>query len=200
MKVFFILLVIATVSYANLEDDYYDFLKILPVEKIREISRRHIETDPEYQVVVSYIHSPTWKALVNEINSKVQIKKLYSFCKSAGLDLNEVIKFIYDLFVGFPPPKNQFGTRSIRQFADEIKAVFPVETFVELYKEKLQNSHDFRMLMLKISSQEANNLVNEVLSMSEVQRLGEKLRNFGIDVSYVIDAIYNFFGWERKFY
>lgn len=196
MKSILLLLAFVAVSYANLAEDYADFLKVIPVGEIRQIVQKHIETDPEYQVVISYIHSPQWNSLVNEIRSKEEIKKLNAFCLSAGLDLQSITKFIYDLFVGFSRSQNvEIEPRTIRELVDEIEEIFPVYKIKEVYYIKMQNSADFKMLIQKLSSDQANKLANEVLAIPEVQRLGASLTKYGINVAAVVQAIYKFFGW-----
>lgn len=185
----------AAVPTKSLKDDLDEFLALIPVDKIRVIARKYVDTDAEVQHALGYLQSSEWQALVQEVASKQAVKDLKSYLTSAGINIDAIIKAIHD-FIQNVHPNPKGSARGLRQFLDEIKATIPVGDLLVLLNDKLSNSDDFIAFFEKISSEDTHKLVEEVRALTEVQRLAEKLKTLGLDPTRVLELIYGFLGWE----
>lgn len=197
MKFALILCALLSLSSANLQQDYLDFLQITPVPEIRAIVHEHITTDPEYQRIVIYLTGPQWDELTSDLESRPEIIDLMEFFESSGLPISTLTKLLYDLFLstrnmnqGVPE------TRTIREFVDKLIAIFPSDEFARLWVEKMVTSEDFYELFERLSSDRAYQLVEDVRQIPEVQHILDVLEEMNIDVGLVLKAIYEFFGWN----
>ncbi|XP_063907578.1 uncharacterized protein LOC135125811 [Zophobas morio] len=179
----------------SLIDDLQDFLDLLPIDEIQAIAAEHLQTDGAFAAVVIYLQGPEWAALVDEVGAKPAVQDFIQYLTDAGLPVTDIIDWIHNLIAGAAPGIEPDENGSLRPLLDEIEAIIPVDDLVALLNDKLQNSPDFQDLYTKVSSEDAHALVEEVRAIDEVQRLAQRLRDFGVKVDETLAVIYEFLGW-----
>ena len=186
---------LAAPSTFGLKEDLQEIVALFPREEMRAIAKRYLQTDAEFQRVVAYLQGPEWAKLVKAVASNPSYQKFKKYLTEAGIDVDAIIKYIHDLIAGAKPTHSR-ATRGVREFLDEIKAIIPKDKIMAKVAEKMLTSADFRELYEKISSDEARDLFDTVRALPEVQRVAKVLREMGVDLDKVLDAIYKFLGWK----
>lgn len=197
MKVIIVLVALIGVSVTatTLEDDFKDFVALIPEKQIRDIATKYLATDPEFQAAVAYLQGEEFKALVNEIREKEAVKEFKQYLIEAGIDVDAVLEYLHNLITG-AQPKIEAEPRSLKGFLEEVKKTLPVGKFIKLFMDKMKNSPAFKEFFAKVSSEETHQLVEEVRVLPEVQRLTAKLTEMGIEVEKYMKLIYAIFGWK----
>lgn len=185
---------LAAPNTRSLSDDFKDFVDLIPVEKIVEIARRYLNTDPEFQAVVSYLQGPEWAKLVVEIKSKPEVQKFNKFMLDAGVDVEGFFQKIHDIIAG-AKPQPAVAPRSLKGFIEEVKPLIPKAELFVLLNQKMSSSEDFKKFYARVSSEESHALVEEVRAIPEVQRIASRLEEMGLDVKKVLDFFYHLFNW-----
>lgn len=185
----------ASLAATTLEDDFKDFMALIPEKQIRDIATKYLATDPEFQAAVAYLQGEEFKALVNEIREKEAVKEFKQYLIDAGIDVEAVLKYLHDLITG-AQPKIQAEPRSLKGFLNEVKKTLPVGKLIKLFMDKLKGSPAFKEFFAKLASEETHQLVEEVRILPEVQRLSARLTELGVEVERYLKLIYAIFGWK----
>lgn len=186
---------LAAPSTRTLEDDFEDFYDLLPVDEMKTIAQKYLNSDVEFQAVITYLQGDEWAALVAEVGANPTVKEFKEYLNNAGVDIDAIIKWIHDLIAG-AKPEGVVAQRGVKDFLEEIKETLPVADLAALLINKLQNSDDFKDFYATVSSEKSHGLVEEVRALPEVQRLAARLLEMGIDLKPVLDFIYELFGWN----
>lgn len=183
----------AAPSSKSLQDDFKDFLALIPFSELKEITCSY-RNDPEVKLVIDYLRSDEWAKLVAEVREKKTWKEFKNYLNEAGVDIEAVIAFIHNLIANGSCEKSL--TRSLRDLFDDLKAALPVDKIKALFYDKLENSPDFQDFFETISSEKSRELVEEVIALDEVQRIVAKLTELGFDLKKLKDLIYGLLGWN----
>lgn len=197
MKIIFaIFTLIGTgLTAATLEDDFKDFIALIPEKQIREIANKYMATDPEFQAAVVYLQGKEFSALVNEISEKKAVKEFKQYMIDAGIDVEAVLEYINSIIVGAQPTV-KIEPRSLKGFLEEVKKTLPIGKFIKMFLDKMKSSPAFKDFYAKVSSEDSHQLVEEVRNLTEVQRLCARLTELGIEVEKYIKIVYVVFGWK----
>ncbi|GJQ70942.1 hypothetical protein Trydic_g858 [Trypoxylus dichotomus] len=187
----------AAVPPRSLEDDLQDIGAVIPLDKLRAIVRKYLDTDPEVQEVVAYLQGSEWAALVAEVAANPTWVAFKEYLAEAGLDIEAIIQAIHDLITGAGTSAKSATARGIKEMVDEIREAFPTDAVLAVINEKLSSSPEFQELFEKISSETAHAFVDEIRTIPEVQRLAQELRDRGLDIDGAIDIIYGLLGWSK---
>ncbi|GJQ70943.1 hypothetical protein Trydic_g859 [Trypoxylus dichotomus] len=187
----------AAVPTRSLEDDLQDIAAVIPVDKLRAIVRKYLDSDPEVQEIVAYLQGSEWAALVAEVAVHPTWVAFKEYLAEAGVDIEAIIQAIHDLITGAGRHPKSPTARGIKDMVDEIGEAFPTDAVLSVIIEKLVSSPEFLELFQKISSETAHSFVDDIRAIPEVQRLAQELRDRGLDVDGAIDAIYGIFGWSK---
>ncbi|XP_971572.1 uncharacterized protein LOC660229 [Tribolium castaneum] len=184
-------------SVESLIDDFADFIKLLPVDDIKAIADKHLADDGTFAAVIIYLQGDEWAALVETIKNKPEVQDFVKYLTDAGLPVDEIVAWIHNLIANAVPGVDPDENGSLRPLLDEIEAILPVADLIALLNDKLQNSPDFQAFYVRISSENAHALVEEIRAIDEVQRLAQRLRDFGVKVDEVLAIVYDFLGWGK---
>lgn len=178
----------------SLQDDFKDFLALISVAKLKEITCS-FKDDPEVQLVVNYLRSEEWAGLVGEVREKETWNEFKNYLNEAGVDIEAVIAYIHNLIVN-GICEDAVSSKSLRDLLEELKAALPVDEIKALFYDKLTNSADFQDFYGKVSSEKSRQLVEEVIALEEFQRIAAKLEELGFDLKKVKEFIYGLLGWN----
>lgn len=199
MKFLLVLAAIVGLSMAaqtrSLQSDLDDLATLIPVEEMRAVARKYLNTDAEFQQVVAYLQGSEWAQLIADVGAKPAVQDFFKYMLEAGIDLQAIIDIIHDIIAGAKPDGHAVGSRGMREFLDEIEALFPKTEFLVMLNDKMTNSKDFQEFWAKISSDKSYNLVEEVRALDEVQRIAKVLMSMGINLTQALEQIYQLFGW-----
>ncbi|XP_046402856.1 uncharacterized protein LOC124168644 isoform X4 [Ischnura elegans] len=186
----------------NLGDILQELLNLIPLNKVLEIFEEHMQNDPQVQNAVKYLQSDDFKKIVTTVQAMPEFDDFVKFLYDSGLDIYTYLNFINDM-LGLPhinPPVRQrlVAPKTIMSMVFEILSILPIEDIKNFYHEKVENDPDFINLLARMRSPEFKKIVDTLRAMPEYQDLLNGLRENGVPVDEILQAINGFFGWGQK--
>ncbi|KYN04372.1 PREDICTED: protein G12-like [Cyphomyrmex costatus] len=171
----------------ELRHDIQDFLDLVPVEKVIEITIQYYVEDKEFQDMVKYFESEGFKQLVKDVEALPEIKILMDYIHNAGIDIYKIVNKINSALKLPPltPPSYSIGTYitgGIKGFIQDILDVLPRQQFKDLYEEKLKTSKAFADFIAQLKSENFQHIVNKLYVHPKFQELLTHARNAGVDL------------------
>ncbi|XP_045464088.1 uncharacterized protein LOC123673561 [Harmonia axyridis] len=195
-----------TTKKHTLKEDFEDFKKLIPWDKLKNISDEHLAHDKEFGEVVTYFQGPEFAKIVNAVKVRPEYIELKTYLEDSGIDIEEVIKFFSDLLMNAKPGSkmnvDKLSTRKIRSFRtylDEIEGAVPVGKLLALFNDKMEHSEAFKKFIKKISEPKVKKMVEDIRALKESRELFEKLQSLGVRVRETFIIIYAFLGWGSPF-
>lgn len=185
----------ASFAATTLEEDFKDFLALIPETQIRDIAKKYLATDLEFQAAVTYLQGEEFSKLVKDVRKMEAVKEFEKYLMDAGIDIEAVLKYLHDLITDVQPTI-EAQPRSLKGFLEEVKKTIPTGKMIKLLMDKMKNSSAFQEFFKKVSSEETHQLVEEVRALPEVKRLTTKLTELGIEVERYVKILYAIFGWK----
>lgn len=178
----------------ELYKDIQEFLDLIPVEKVVDITVQYYTKDAEFQKAIKYFQNPEFKQLVQDVEALPEIKVLMDYIHNAGIDIYKIVN-ILNRALDLPPltpPSFVVGaqiTGGIRGYVDDILAVLPIDQLQALYDKKLKESKAFADFIAQLSSDNFQQIVNKVYAHPKTQELLEHARSYGIDLMVIKDLL-----------
>jgi len=178
----------------ELHKDIQEFLDLVPVERVIDITLQYYTQDREFQNLITYLQSPAFKELVRDVQALHEIKVFMDYVHHAGIDIYKIVNMINSA-LGLPPltpPSNIIGTQitgGLRGYVDDILAALPMAQLQALYDKKLQTSPAFRDFIRQLESDNFQRIVNQVYAHPKVQEILAHARNAGIDLIAIKDLL-----------
>jgi len=177
----------------ELHKDIQEFLDLLPVDQIIQITIQYYTQDAEFQKMVEYFQSEGFKQLVKDVEALPEIKTLMDYIHVAGIDIYQIVNMINEA-LGLPPltPPDTFSTQitgGIRGFVDDIMAILPKQQLQDLYKKKLETSKAFAEFVKQLESENFQQIVNKVYAHPKTKELLAHAKNAGIDLLVIKDLL-----------
>lgn len=179
----------------SLQDDFKEFLALIPVEELKQITCSY-KDDAEVQLAVQYLRSEEFAGLVAAVREKETWVEFKDYLNDAGINVEVVIGFIHNLIVNGVCDSVALSRGGLKDLLNDLKSAIPVNEIKALFQDKLQNSADFQEFFAKVSSNKSRQLVEEVIALEEFQRVAAKLTELGFDLQKVKDFIYELLGWN----
>lgn len=199
MKLIFFTLAIISAALAapsskSLQDDFKDFIDLIPTDKLKEITCNY-KDDAEVQLAIKYLRSEEFSGLVEAVREKTAWKEFKNYLNGAGIDIEAIINYVHDIIVN--GVCNDVSSRGgLKDLINDLRNAIPVEEVKALFHDKLENSADFQEFFAKVSSNKSRELVEEVIALEEFQKVAKKLKELGFDLQKIKDFIYKLFGWN----
>lgn len=197
MKILIVVIALIGVgcAAATVEEDFKDFIALIPAKQIKDIVVKYQATDVEFQTAIAYLKGTEFSSLVTTIHAKEPVKALEKYLFDAGINIDVLWKYIEDIFTNVRGEvKSQSG--SLKEFLKEVKKAVPTAKIFKMFLDKMKNSPAFQDCFAKVSSEEAHQLVEEVRGVPEVQSLTAKLMEMDVEVERYIKIVYALFGWK----
>ncbi|XP_025602897.2 uncharacterized protein LOC105691040 [Athalia rosae] len=176
------------IASRTLKDDFEDFKKLVPVDKIVEVVIVYLAEDAQVQSGVAYLTSDDFKQLVLDVEELPQYHEILRILADGGLDVYGLVDKIHGLLdlPAFKPRmflRNARATGGFRGLVDEILALLPREQLRALYFEKLETSPEFANLIAHIVSDEFQAAVHQVIAHPTYQYIREVALSYGLDIN-----------------
>ncbi|XP_003705561.2 uncharacterized protein LOC100878003 [Megachile rotundata] len=177
--------------YENtLSKDIHDFIDLIDMDKIINIVSSYLDDDQVIEAV-NYMRSEEFHVLVRKVEALKAYQDLVEYLHDAGLDIYGLLEKVHVLFgmEDYVPPKgksqyNVYANRGgVKAMVDAVIATLPMDKFRSLYKEKMQNSPDFKNFIEKLDSDEIQVIVNTIYKEPIVLEIRQKALENGLDLS-----------------
>lgn len=201
MKLILALALVSTAVLAapvrqNLQQDFLDFLQLIPLNDIKVVVDKHLKNDPQFQAVVKYFQGPEWEQLVTPLTKSPQIYDVKKYLGNAGFDVDLIIAFMEEFLMSLEI-KSHHNHPSVKKFLDDVNAIMPWEELKEMLNEKMETSPHFQEFYDKLSSERFHVLVEKALDLPEVMTVLKQLITFDVPISPVFHGVYGFLGWPQ---
>lgn len=172
----------------ELYKDIQEFLDLMPVEQIFDITIQYYTQDAEFQKMIQYFKSEGFKQLVKDVEALPEIKVLMDYIHNAGIDIYKMVNLMNSA-LGLPPltPPNYYVadvqiTGGVKGYVQDILAVLPKQQLQNLYDKKLKTSKAFADFIKQLQSDNFQQIVNKVYTNPKFQEFLAHARNSGIDL------------------
>lgn len=199
MKFFVIFVALLGVNSAiagTLQDDFQDFLNVIPVAHIRRIASKQLESDEAFRSAVAYLQGDEWKQIVSNAHKQNEVQKLLSFVSEAGLDLQVVFAALGNLLSGEEIHITGDVAPDMTYFLRKAYVVVPWRYLRVLWSDKQSSSEAFRRFFNLVSSDKAYYLVEGARTVDEVKIIESRLLEMGLNVRFIMDKMYSLLGWH----
>ncbi|KYN35782.1 Protein G12 [Trachymyrmex septentrionalis] len=163
-----------------------EFLDLVPVKKVVQITLQYYIEDKDFQKMVEYFRSEGFKQLVQDVEALPEIKVFMDYIHNAGIDIYKIVNDLNSA-LKLPPltAPSYFGTYitgGINGYIQDILNVLPRKELRDLYEEKLTTSKAFADLIAQLKSDNFQQIVNKVYVHPKFQELLTHARTEGIDL------------------
>ncbi|XP_023289669.1 uncharacterized protein LOC105699026 [Orussus abietinus] len=184
----------------SLEDDFLDFIALIPQDKVIEIVHDYAANDAEFQATIKYLQSEEFKKLILAVDALPEYIDFLNYLHFAGIDVYTGINQIHEILglEGLKPPSGRKIqpriTGGLTGLLEDIKNVLPIQEIRALYQEKLKTSKAFAEFIKVIESPEFQKIVDALEANPEFQHIILTAEQHGIDVQAVADFLNTVFG------
>ncbi|XP_058834675.1 protein G12-like [Topomyia yanbarensis] len=185
----------------SLQDDFDEFVALLPTEEIINVALRYVLVDKEVQAAVQYITGPEFSTIWDQVFALKEIRDILDYLEEAGVHVYDALNDLANL-IGVKPIKpstvearSSVSIRGLNGMIEEVLSLLPKEELLALFEQKLTNSADFKAFFDKLRSTDIQKLVELFNSSAELQSLFRKLREYGVDVDEFLELVKGFFDW-----
>ncbi|XP_001661186.2 protein G12 [Aedes aegypti] len=188
-------------SPLSLQDDFSEFVELLPFDEIVDVTINYFLTDKDVQQALQYLLGPEFSAIWDQVFALKEVRDVLDYLEEAGV---EAYAFFNDIaaLLGLSQIKpamkidHPVSTRSLSDFVDAILALLPEEELLALFEHKLETSADFKAFFEKVKSTDFQKLLEFADNSTELKSLFQKLRDHGVDVDKFFELVKGFFGWN----
>ncbi|KYN21516.1 PREDICTED: uncharacterized protein LOC108759794 [Trachymyrmex cornetzi] len=178
----------------ELRFDIQEFIDLVPVNKIVQITLQYFTEDKDFQRMVEYFRSEGFKQLIQDVEALPEIKVFMDYIHDAGIDIYKMVnKLNSALKLPLLTPPSYFIdtyiTGGIKGFIQDILNVLPRQQLRDLYEKKLTTSKAFADLIAQLKSDNFQQIVNKVYVHEKFQELLTHARAEGIDLVAIKDLL-----------
>ena len=183
----------------ELMEDLKDFLALVPTSDVLDIAVDYIFNDADVQKAAIYVMTNDFKELATAAEQNNEFRNFVNYLDESGLPAAEYLNEV-NSFLNLPelvPSKLIRSLRSgggVRGMLDSIEAALPKEEIEVLYELKMKNSPAFKRLVDRLSSEDFQDIVNDLAANVDFQNLGYEAEKFGIDLDAIVDFFAKVFG------
>ncbi|KAG5332150.1 G12 protein, partial [Acromyrmex charruanus] len=183
----------------NLHKDIQEFIDLVPIEKVIQITLQYFTEDEDFQRMIKYFRSEGFKQLVKDVEALPEIKVFMDYIHNAGIDIYKIVNELNSALKLPPltPPSYFIGTYitgGINGYIQDILAILPQQQLRILYEKKLTTSKEFADLVAQLKSDNFQQIVNQVYTHPKFQELLEHARTEGIDLIAIKELLESLWG------
>ncbi|XP_033606697.1 uncharacterized protein LOC111862841 isoform X2 [Cryptotermes secundus] len=166
-----------------------DVIKVLPVERLKEIFRDKLLNSADFRRLIDVILSPDFKELVRRLKATSEFKELEDDLRNRGVDRDYIIQRLKEAF-----GLSQRGTRNLNDDLNDFLALVPLDEVIAIVLDYLANDQEVQELILYLQSEEFHKIVITVEELDEFKLLIKIPEELGIDVNSIINLIHEIIG------
>lgn len=151
-------------SPRGLQDDFEEFVELLPFDKILDVAFKYVLTDTEVQEALQYLLGPEFSTIWDQVFALKEVRDVLDYLEQAGVEAYAFFNDLADL-LGLNPVKpnvnvrHSVSTRGLSNLIDEVLALLPKDELLALFEHKLETSVEFKAFFDKLKSTDFQKLV-----------------------------------------
>ncbi|XP_017753462.1 PREDICTED: uncharacterized protein LOC108546054 [Eufriesea mexicana] len=168
-----------------LAKDLQEFVNLLNVNKVVELTKVYLANDKEFQWVISFMQSDDMKDYLHDLADMPQFKKLLDYLMANGLDSYSLLEFINDA-MNHKPKKiwSNSGLKisgGLSGYFSDLVANTPVYGWTNLFEYKVATSIVFKNFVDEILSPQYTNLFTSTFDNEHFANVLKQLQYLDID-------------------
>lgn len=169
-------------------------------EAVGETIAHWIENDTEVAAVYNYFNSSNFSDAWDVVSADEEIIQFVRWIESTGVEIIEVLNLVAERFglrpfvPANPTPASRAINRSWESFVDAIMALYPREEIADLITELKLTNPEFAQFLVKFDNLEG--AIKVLAEHPAVKQVGIDLRELGVNIDTLREALRDFFGWE----
>ncbi|XP_018360891.1 PREDICTED: uncharacterized protein LOC108759775 [Trachymyrmex cornetzi] len=192
----------------TLEDELMDFVKLLPIDQINEITLQYIAEDEKVQHSLQYLQTPEFHSSLRDLEALKEHQALVVYLEEAGLNVTDYIKTFHRAIgmEDYVPSKiksifkSQIGIQKIgdgiKGLLEDIYNLIPFDKVLALYNEKLHNSKVFADFIEKLNSPKMQKLINDLYANRTFKNFVTEMKENGWELPELTKFSTSIFGFK----
>ncbi|XP_066592046.1 uncharacterized protein [Prorops nasuta] len=189
-----------TLANPELESHLYDFIELLPHNKIVTNVSKYINND-ETRKAIYYFYTEEFKSSLLNVQALKEFEQVVRYLDNAGLNIVYYINH-FRKSLGLPPYKlpggkalNIQATGGLEEMYKELESLLPEDDIKKLFDYKYEHEQVFAHFVNSIKSSEFAKIVNALKAQPAHVQFVQKLRNVGLAPEASLRLLQKIFGF-----
>uniref|UniRef100_A0A1L8DRA5 Putative microvillar protein with insect allergen related repeat n=1 Tax=Nyssomyia neivai TaxID=330878 RepID=A0A1L8DRA5_9DIPT len=188
----------------ELNEDFANFLNLLPVDTILDIADEHYENNAGLNKTLNYIRTNKFETHWIDLFALREVNNFLVYVSDSHVNvfglLNKFAEY-FELspvdfeFVEFEEPveKVEF-TWGFNALINDVSAVFPKDDLKALFDQKVAEGKEFTEFVQRFSTDEFKQLLQKLEASSSAEKLLKRFRKHGLDAYKLVQLVLAVFG------
>ncbi|XP_070501312.1 protein G12 [Chironomus tepperi] len=185
----------------SLYKDFCDFIDILPIDDIRNLTKHFYANDEEMRESYDYLRSDGYKLILDRLSQVTILKKFSTFLNDTGVNLKEFEKKIERIVLtneetdSIIVNENRSNLGGIDAYFNECLLIIPQDEVLTTFFAKMEQSNAFSSFLEKLSTSDYADVMTNLQQSQGLQILYFDLKSHGIDILEWGKSVKGFFGY-----
>ncbi|XP_043285764.1 uncharacterized protein [Venturia canescens] len=170
-----------------------DIKAVLPIDAIKALYHEKLETSPAFAELVKRLSSPRFQELINALRANKEFRKIVSFLKEAGVDINAIKDVLATMFgLQFPDQysmaRDAQNTDLVQDLVDFL-GLLPMEKINDVATEYFYNDAEVQQAAEFVRSEEFKQLLTEAEQNDQFYAFVNFLDKAGFPATFLINEL-----------
>ncbi|XP_055704409.1 uncharacterized protein LOC129802528 [Phlebotomus papatasi] len=186
----------------ELNEDFADFVNLLPVDKVLEVAEYHYENNKGLNKTLNYLRTNKFAKHWDNLFSLTEVDKFVDYVNQTGLNVFGLLND-FAAYFELTPVGEDFEddveervefTWGFNALLNDVVELFPKEDLKALFDQKVANGGEFAEFVANYSTDEFKKLLKKLELSPVAQKLFKRFRKHGLDVHKLVKFGLAFFG------
>ncbi|XP_066148991.1 uncharacterized protein [Euwallacea fornicatus] len=169
-------------------------LQVIPLDKIDEIEKNHLQTDEGFKSAVLYFQSEEWKGLVEVLAKSAEFHKFADMALKFKLNISRSIESLRNHIDSLNVSVSQENvSANLSSFVRDVQKVLPIGEIAKVVVNS--DGSGVRNLGLQANAKEYQKIAEDIYNLPAVEKMRQALRDMNFNVEPYIALVYTLFGW-----
>lgn len=164
---------------------FKEIMDLVPQDQIKRIAEEHLRSDEEFRAAIAYMKSNNWTEKINTLHVTTEWLQFINYLEEIfGYEvehfLEGFLKFLVNATVTVDP-RNTAGN-ALNSFMEDVEMAIPINKMLKIFYKKIVNTGIYKETLEKMRSEKFKEILSNLLSVSEVKEILDKLDNMGLVV------------------
>ncbi|EZA60592.1 uncharacterized protein LOC105288125 [Ooceraea biroi] len=177
----------------TLEEEFFDFWKLISLEKFLEIILTYFEGDQEVQNAMQFMYTSEFHILVRAVEALKEHQALVMYMHKAGFNMAKYIQSFHET-VGmedYVPPKeienifrSEIGVQKVgggmKAMLEDLSTILPLAEINNLHQEKLRTSKSFSYFIEMLKAPKMQKIIVKLTKQEAYKELNRRSEEKGL--------------------